>query len=90
MHDPTPLLSTFLTTHGAAPLTDQCAAIRRACDIGGGSWITPQDHAPHSSPATHQHEIRLYGISATGDTARAVVSHWFKVATAISDAQVAA
>ncbi|MEJ6397015.1 hypothetical protein [Yoonia sp. 208BN28-4] len=90
MFDTTNLLSDFLKTYGAASLTDQCAAIRRACDLGGGSWMTPQDAPPSRSPATYQHEIALYGVSAYGDTARAAVSHWFKAATAIADGQVAA
>lgn len=90
MTDPTDLLDFFLAKYTPTDGEIQAEALRTAVRVGFGTWMCPEDATTAQRPATHLHEITVYSVSATGETARAAVSNWFRVANRINTSQVAA
>ncbi len=82
MTAPTTLLATFIHNHARADFDQRMSALEAAVRTGFGTWMSPDcDPATNQYPATHQHEITVFGIAASGLTARAAVANWFKIAT---------
>ena len=90
MSDPETLPEFFMQRHGAADPATRADAIRAAVTTGFGNWLSPFGGNAHQRPATHMHEIDLFGITATGDTTDRAVANWFTVADRILTPQVAA
>ncbi|MCF7700524.1 hypothetical protein [Loktanella sp. M215] len=92
MSDPQTLSEFFLLRYTVATPEKRADAIRAGVATGFGTWLSATNAS--SRPATHLHEIDLFGVTATGDTAESAVAYWFTVAarvlTADTGPQVAA
>ena len=95
MSDAQTLPEFFLFRYHQATPEKRADAIRTAIANGHGNWLSPFDgDAALRHPPTHLHEISLFGVTATGDTADRAVANWFTVAARVltddSGPQVAA
>ncbi len=72
----------FLHSLVDADLDGQAQMIRAACNAGWGSWCDPVAGTLVRHPGTHQIEVTLFDIPATGDTPRELARNWVKSAEA--------
>jgi hypothetical protein len=71
----------FLAATADLDGTALARCIAHATRQGWGTWTAPVTADPALHPATHLHEIDLFGIAATGATATEAALHWRSVAT---------
>lgn len=65
----------FLARMEHAPADALVTVLQRLCDRGAGCWTPPQT-AARSRPATHQHEISLWGLLGAGPTPEEAAVNW--------------
>ncbi len=80
----------FLAHYASADLDVKVAALKSARDFGWGTWMTPECATSSARPATHQHEITMFDVMATGVTEANAAANWFKIAARVLTPQVAA
>jgi len=65
----------FLIVVAAAPLPLLVAALQNACATGHGSWMEPAAIGAFR-PATHLHEVSLWGVIGVGPTPIEAARSW--------------
>ena len=73
----------FLSHYGPCDGDQRESAVRAAVAQGYGRWISPSCADTSARPASHQHEITIFDVTAFGATPAEAVRNWFTVAYAI-------
>lgn len=59
---------------------DRARIVMQMVQRGTAIWISPTTPGICGGPATHQHEITIYGIEATGPDGATALANWITVA----------
>jgi hypothetical protein len=76
----------FLACVEEVPADALAVRLRRICDRGLGCWTEPQT-ARHQRPATHLHEVTLWGLTGTGPTPEEAARNWRTAARRLAEAE---
>jgi hypothetical protein len=76
----------FLAHMDLAPVDVLVTMIRRLCDAGRGGWTMPTK-GPKHRPATHLHEISLWGVLGVGPTEEEAARNWRTAARRLAEAE---
>jgi hypothetical protein len=64
----------------AADMETRALIVMRMVQSGEAIWISPTTPGIGGGPATHQHEITIEGIEATGTDGATALANWITVA----------
>lgn len=74
----------FLAQTDHMPTDVFLAALQRTCARGLGGWTQPTK-GPKHSPATHQHEVSLWGVLGVGPTEIEAARNWRTAARRLAE-----
>ena len=76
----------FLACVENVPADALASRLRRICDRGHGAWTVPAKRTKYR-PATHLHEITLWGLTGTGPTPEEAARNWRTAARRLAEAE---
>ena len=79
-------LQSLIDTLRNQDLDARALTVMRMVQSGDATWISPTTPGICGGPATHQHEITIAGIEATGADGAEALANWITVATRITTA----
>ena len=74
----------FLAQTDHMPTDVFLAALQRVCARGLGGWTKPTS-GPRHRPATHQHEVSLWGVLGVGPTEIEAARNWRTAARRLAE-----
>lgn len=76
----------FLACVDHVPADALALRLRRICDRGHGAWTVPATGTKHR-PATHLHEVTLWGLTGTGPNPEEAARNWRTAARRLAEAE---
>lgn len=76
----------FLTHMDLAPVDVLVTVLQRICARGFGAWTAPAKGTKYR-PATHLHEVTVWGVTGTGPTPEEAARNWRTAARRLAEAE---
>jgi hypothetical protein len=76
----------FLSHMDLAPVDALLTVLQRICARGHGAWTVPAKGTKYR-PATHLHEVTLWGLTGTGPTPEEAARNWRTAARRLAEAE---